>query len=94
MNAKDLIRDRMKEQGFKQQDMIEGLKQYGQIVSQPSLADRLNTKKSNNMTVGNLNAMLHVLGYKVVVQPIGIPVPPSGFELDDGLAPKAEGETK
>lgn len=94
MNAKELIRDLMKTLKFKQQDMIDGLKAYGQNVSQPSLADRLNTKKSNNMTVGNLNAMLHVLGYKVVVQPVGIPTPASGFELDDGVTAKTEGESK
>lgn len=94
MNAKELIRDLMKTLKFKQQDMIDGLKQYGQDISQPSLADRLNTKKSNNMTVGNLNAMLHVLGYKIVIQPVGIAKPSSGFELDDGLTTKVEGETK
>ncbi len=94
MNAKELIRELMKILKFKQQDMIDGLKQYGQTVSQQSLTERLNTKKSNNMTVGNLNAMLHVLGYKIVIQPIGIAKPSSGFEIDDGLTTKAEGETK
>lgn len=95
MIAKQIVKHLMEKIGFRQVDMVESLdKQFGQQVTVQSLNERISTRRSTSLTTANLNMMLHVLGYKVVVMPQGLPTPSGSFELDDGLTPKAEGETK
>lgn len=95
MQAKMIIRHIMNTLGWKQGQLVESLKeQYGQVLTVQSLNERLSTRRSSGLNTANFNTMLHVLGYKVVVMPIGMKTPPSGFELDDGLTPPVEGETK
>jgi len=40
-------------------------------ISQATLWDRLNSKKTNNISIGKLNEMLRYLGYEVVILPRG-----------------------
>jgi len=96
MLAKVALSHLMQIMNCKQATMLEELeKKYGQKLTQQSLSDRLSTKKTSNITVVNLNVMLKILGYKLVIVPEAYQIKnDQAILLDDGLAPKAEGETK
>ena len=66
MLARDIVKEIMAEKGIKNADMASALG-----VSQATLWDRLNNKKTSNMSVGKLNEMLRYLGYEVVIMPRG-----------------------
>lgn len=63
MKAKELVKKLMVEQEMTNAKMASALS-----VSQATLWDRLNPKKSNNMTITTLNTMLSQLGYELVAK--------------------------
>ena len=63
MKAKELVKNLMVEQEITNVKMASALG-----VSQATLWDRLNPKKSNNMTITTLNTMLSQLGYELVAK--------------------------
>lgn len=63
MKAKELVKNLMVEQEMTNAKMASTLG-----VSQATLWDRLNPKKSNNMTITTLNTMLSQLGYELVAK--------------------------
>ena len=95
MNAKQIVREVMKQMKVTQTELLDLLKgKFNVEITAQSLNDRLSLRRTNSLTTANLNQMVKCLGYKVVVVPENWSVPSSGFELNDGLTPKAEGETK
>lgn len=63
MTAKELVKTLMVEKDVSNAEMANALG-----ITQPALWDRLNPKKTNNMTIGKLNDMLSKLGYELVVR--------------------------
>lgn len=63
MTAKELIKSLMTEKKVTNADMARALG-----ISQAALWDRLNPKKTNNMTIVNLSKMLEQLGYEIIVK--------------------------
>lgn len=63
MSVKDLVKNLMNEQHITNAEMAKALG-----ITQAALWDRLNPKKTNNMTIMKLSAMLSVLGYEVIVR--------------------------
>lgn len=63
MTAKELVKTLMVEKDVSNAEMANALG-----ITQAALWDRLNPKKSNNMTIGKLNDMLSKLGYELVVR--------------------------
>lgn len=63
MTAKELIKTLMVEKDVSNAEMANALG-----ITQAALWDRLNPKKTNNMTIGKLNDMLSKLGYELVVR--------------------------
>lgn len=62
MTAKELVKTLMVEKDVSNAEMANALG-----ITQAALWDRLNPKKTNNMTIGKLNDMLSKLGYELVV---------------------------
>lgn len=62
MKANEILRAAMSEKGVTQKQLAASIGAKSQSV----IAERL---KTNSFTVANLNAMLAVLGYELVVQP-------------------------
>ena len=62
MKASEILRAAMSEKGVTQKQLAASIGAKSQSV----IAERL---KNNSFTVSNLNAMLEVLGYELVVQP-------------------------
>lgn len=67
MNAKEIVKSLMKSKEMSNVDMAAALE-----ITPAALWDRLNPKKTDNMTVNKLNAMLNLLGYEVVIMPQGV----------------------
>lgn len=63
MTAKELVKTLMVEKDVSNAEMANTLG-----ITQAALWDRLNPKKTNNMTIGKLNDMLSKLGYELVVR--------------------------
>lgn len=63
MTAKELVKTLMVEKNVSNAEMANALG-----ITQAALWDRLNPKKTNNMTIGKLNDMLSKLGYELVVR--------------------------
>jgi len=63
MTAKELVKTLMMEKDVSNAEMANALG-----ITQAALWDRLNPKKTNNMTIGKLNDMLSKLGYELVVR--------------------------
>jgi predicted XRE-type DNA-binding protein len=63
MTAKELVKTLMVEKDVSNAEMANALG-----ITQAALWDRLNPKKTNNMTIGKLNDMLSKLGYELVVR--------------------------
>lgn len=63
MTAKELVKALMVEKDMSNAEMANALG-----ITQAALWDRLNPKKTNNMTIGKLNDMLSKLGYELVVR--------------------------
>lgn len=63
MTAKELVKTLMVEKDVSNAEMANALG-----ITQAALWDRLNPKKTSNMTIGKLNDMLSKLGYELVVR--------------------------
>lgn len=63
MTAKELVKTLMVEKDVSNAEMANALG-----ITHAALWDRLNPKKTNNMTIGKLNDMLSKLGYELVVR--------------------------
>ena len=63
MKAKELVKNLMVEQEMTNAKLASALG-----VAQATLWDRLNPKKSDNMTITTLNTMLSQLGYELVAK--------------------------
>lgn len=63
MTAKELVKTLMVEKDVSNAEMANALG-----ITQAALWDRLNPKKTNNMTIGKLNDMLSKLGYELVIR--------------------------
>lgn len=63
MTAKELVKTLMVEKDVSNAEMANALG-----ITQAALWDRLNPKKTNNMTIRKLNDMLSKLGYELVVR--------------------------
>lgn len=77
MTSKEIVNDLMQKQGITNAEMAAKLD-----VSQAALWERLNPKKTNNMTVKKLNEMLRMLDYKIVVVPRKNRLPEGGYEVE------------
>lgn len=64
MTAKEIVKELMSNKGVTNAEMASALN-----ITQATLWDRLNPKKTDNMTVKKLNSMLRILGYEVVIVP-------------------------
>lgn len=77
MTSKEIVGTLMREQCVTNAEMAAKLN-----LTQAALWDRLNSKKTNNMTVGKLKDMLKMLDYKIVVVPRKTRVPSGGYEVE------------
>ena len=77
MTAKELIKHLMTQKSVTNADMANSLE-----ISQAALWDRLNPKKTNNMTVTVMNKMLSILGYKIAIIPVDAVLPENGYVLE------------
>ena len=77
MTSKEIVNNLMRVQGVSNAEMAAKL-----TLTQAALWDRLNPKKTNNMTVKKFNEMLKMLDYKIVAVPRKTRLPEGGFEVD------------
>lgn len=77
MTSKEIVNNLMRTQGVSNAEMAAKLN-----LTQAALWDRLNPKKTNNMTVKKFNEMLKMLNYKIVAVPRKTRLPEGGFEVD------------
>ena len=77
MTSKEIVNNLMRAQGVSNAEMAAKLN-----LTQAALWDRLNPKKTNNMTVKKFNEMLKMLDYKIVAVPRKTHLPEGGFEVD------------
>ena len=77
MTSKEIVSTLMRVQGVTNAEMAAKLN-----LTQAALWDRLNSKKTNNMTVGKLKDMLKMLDYKIVVVPRKTRMPNGGYEVE------------
>lgn len=77
MTSKEIVSKIMKDQGITNAELAAKLD-----LTQATLWDRLNPKKTNNMTVKKLGEMLKMLDYKVVVVPRKSRIPEGGYEVE------------
>lgn len=64
MNAKEIVIKLMEEQNKSNAEMADIVG-----ISKAAMWDRLNSPKTNNLTVKKLNEMLRALGYEIVIMP-------------------------
>lgn len=83
MTGKQIVSDLMKKQGVANCDMATAIG-----VTQATLWERLNPKKSDNMTIKTLQEMAGVLGYEVVVVKKGTLVDDAYYIGDSYIAAK------
>ena len=67
MTSKEIVNNLMRAQGVSNAEMAAKLN-----LTQAALWDRLNPKKTNNMTVKKFNEMLKMLDYKIVAVPLSL----------------------
>ena len=77
MTSKEILNNLMQAQGVTNAGMAAKLN-----LTQAALWDRLNPKKTNNMTVKKFNEMLKMLDYKIVAVPRKTRLPEGGFEVE------------
>lgn len=77
MTSKEIVNNLMRTQGVSNAEIAAKLN-----LTQAALWDRLNPKKTNNMTVKKFNEMLKMLDYKIVAVPRKTRLPEGGFEVD------------
>lgn len=77
MTSKEIVNNLMRVQGVSNAEMAAKLN-----LTQAALWDRLNPKKTNNMTVKKFNEILKMLDYKIVAVPRKTRLPEGGFEVD------------
>ena len=77
MTSKEIVNNLMRAQGVRNAEMAVKLN-----LTQAALWDRLNPKKTNNMTIKKFNEMLKMLDYKIVAVPRKTRLPEGGFEVD------------
>lgn len=77
MTSKEIVNNLMQAQGVTNAEMAAKLN-----LTQAALWDRLNPKKTNNMTVKKFNEMLKMLDYKIVAVPRKTRLPEGGFEVE------------
>ncbi len=84
MNAKEIVIKLMEKQNKTNAQMADAIG-----ISKATMWDRLNSPKTNNLTVKKLNEMLRVLGYELVIMPRA-----KAGRIDDAYVVTDEGETK
>lgn len=77
MTSKEIVNNLMQAQGVSNAEMAAKLN-----LTQAALWDRLNPKKTNNMTVKKFNEMLKMLDYKIVTVPRKTRLSEGGFEVE------------
>ena len=77
MTSKEIVNNLMQAQGVSNAEMAAKLN-----LTQAALWDRLNPKKTNNMTVKKFNEMLKMLDYKIVAVPRKTCLSEGGFEVE------------
>ena len=77
MTSKEIVNTLMRAQGVSNAEMAAKLN-----LTQAALWDRLNPKKTNNMTIKKFNEMLKMLDYKIVAVPRKIRLSKGGFEVE------------
>lgn len=77
MTSKEIVNNLMRAQGVSNAEMAAKLN-----LTQAALWDRLNPKKTNNMTIKKFNEMLKMLDYKIVAVPRKIRLSKGGFEVE------------
>lgn len=77
MTSKEIISTLMRMQGVTNAEMAARLG-----ITQAALWDRLNQRKTDNMTIKKFSEMLEILGYKVVVIPKKSHISESDIEID------------
>jgi transcriptional regulator with XRE-family HTH domain len=64
MNSKEVVKKLIDEQGVTQADVAAKMN-----ITPATLWDRINSKKTNSLTVKKLNEILRALGYEIVIMP-------------------------
>jgi hypothetical protein len=77
MTSKEIVNNLMQAQGVSNAEMAAKLN-----LTQAALWDRLNPKKTNNMTVKKFNEMLKMLDYKIVAVPRKTRLSEGSFEVE------------
>lgn len=77
MTGKEIVKKLMGEKGFTNADMAKSLN-----ITQAALWDRLNPKKTDNMTVSKLNTMLSLMGYKIAIIPEDSSLPDGSYQVE------------
>lgn len=77
MTSKEIVNNLMRAQGVSNAEMAAKLN-----LTQAALWDRLNPKKTNNMTVKKFNEMLKMLDYKIAAVPRKTRLSEGGFEVE------------
>lgn len=77
MTAKEIVKKIMEDTETTNAEMAASLK-----ISQAAVWDRLNPKKTDNLTVNTLDAMLRHLNYKIVVVPYNKRVLDGEYEVE------------
>ena len=77
MTSKEIVNNLMRAQGVSNVEMAAKLN-----LTQAALWDRLNSKKTNNMTIKKFNEILKMLDYKIVAVPRETRLPKGGFKVD------------
>ena len=78
MNGREIIKAIMEQRGISN---IEYAKELG--ITRAAIWDRLDTQKSRkDIPVSTLSSMAKVLGYKVVIVPMGVKIK-SGYVVDN-----------
>lgn len=77
MTGKEIVKTLMTEKNVTNADLAKSLG-----ITQAALWDRLNPKKTDNMTVTKLNTMLALMGYKIAVVPVDTELQAGSFEIN------------
>ena len=76
MTAKEIVKKIMEDTKTTNAEMAASLK-----ISQAAVWDRLNPKKTDNLTINKLDAMLRHLKYKIVIVPYNKRVSDGEYEV-------------
>ena len=99
MDGKEIIQTLMRLNNVKNYELANVLG-----ISQPALSDRLNKKKTNNMTIATINAMLNGIetvcrmnkqvcpGYDVIIVPRTTKINGSSYLIEDGQTENSSNE--